>query len=195
MAGPIRLFAMAAALPALLPLLLGGGLSLAAPAPDAPESSAEAGTDKTYDRGAVSKAQSRLEGSMAQLGKMAQAAKSDGDAQLAGCLEDKVTRGQDIMSTATPELMVLRDSTASAQAKSFAAEKLQAAANAMDGVMASAKGCSGEQDLENEDDVTRNELDKTDGIPIQDPTIAPTEPDIPPAVDQAQPPTVASPSA
>ncbi len=191
MAGPVRLFAMAAALPALLV----GGLSLAAPAPDAPAPSQDAGSDKTYDVGAVSEAQSRLEGSMAQLGKMAQAAKSDGDAQLAGCLEDKVTRGQDIVSTATPELMVLRDSTASAQAKSFAAEKLQAAANAMDGVMASAKGCSGEQELEDRDDVTRNELDKTDGIPIQDPTIAPTVPDVPPAIDQAQPPTVASPSA
>ncbi|MGH1348866.1 MAG: hypothetical protein ACRBN8_45445 [Nannocystales bacterium] len=195
MAGPVRLFAKAAALTALLPAVLVGGLSLAAPAPEAPPSSDEAGTDKTYDAGAVSKAQSRLEGSMAQLGKMAQAAKADGDAQLAGCLEDKVTRAQDIMSTATPELMVLRDSTASAQAKSFAAEKLQAAANAMDGVMASAKGCSGEQELEDRDDVTRNELDKTDGIPIQDPTIAPTEPDIPPAIDEAQPPTVASPSA
>lgn len=192
MEGPVRMFARVAALPALLPVLLIGTLSLAAPAPDAP---AEAGSDRTYDRGAVSKAQARLEGSMVQLGKMAQAAKSDGDAQLAGCLEDKVTRGQDIMSTATPELMVLRDTTASAQAKSFAAEKLQAAASAMDGVMASAKGCSGEQDLENEDDVTRNELDKTDGIPLQDPTIAPTVPDVPPAIDAAQPPTVASPSA
>ncbi len=192
MAGPVRLFSMAAALPAILV----GGLSLAAPAPEASDgSSAEGGADKTYDSDAVAKAQSRLEASMAQLGQMAQAAKSDGDAQLAGCLEDKLTRGQDITSTATPEIMVLRDSTASAQSKSFAAEKLQAAANAMDDVVASAKGCSGEQDLENEDDVTRNELDKTDAIPIQDPTIAPTVPDVPPAVDNGQPPSVASPSA
>lgn len=187
-----RRFAMVAALPALFV----GGLSFAAPAPEAPSASSESdGTDKTYDRAAVSKAQARLEGSMAKLGEMAQAAKNEGDATLAGCLEDKVTRGKDIMGTATPELLVLRDASASAQAKVFAAEKLQAAADAMDGVMAAARGCSGEQELESEDDVTRNELDKTDAIPVQDPTIAPTEPDVPPAVDEGQPPTVASPSA
>ena len=191
MVGSLRMFATIAALPALLV----GGVSLAEPAPDAGgESSEVSGNDVTVDMGSVRTAQERLESSIAKLGQMAEAAKQDGDASLAGCLQDKVTRGQDIMATATPELMVLRDSTASAQSKAFAAEKLQAAADAMDGVMASAKGCSGEQDLESEDNVTRNELDRTETIPVQDPTIAPTEPDVPPAVDEGQPPTVASPS-
>jgi hypothetical protein len=184
---------------AALPALLVGGLSLAAPAPEAPtaEGSGAAnsdGTDKTYDRAAVSKALQSLETSMAKLGQMAQAAKKDGDVTLAGCLQDKVTRGQDIMATATPEELVLRDASASAQAKAFAAEKLQAAAGAMDAVMSAAQACSGEQELQDEDDVTRNQLDKTDTIPVQDPTIAPTEPDVPPAVDEGQPPTAASPS-
>jgi|GEM_PF-2534601 len=191
MVAPVRMFAMAVALPALLI----GGVSLAGPAPeDGATQEAPSGNDQTVDIGAVRGAEQRLESSMAKLGQMAQAAKSDGDATLAGCLQDKVTRGRDIMATATPELMVLRDASASAQAKSFAAEKLQAAADAMDGVMSAAKGCSGEQELENEDDVTRNEVDKTETIPVQDPTIAPTEPDVPPAVDESQPPTVASPS-
>ena len=194
MVAPVRMFAMVVALPALLV----GGVSLAEPAPegDAPSSptSEDAGNDMTVDMGAARSAQQRLEDSMAKLGQMAEAAKRDGDAALAGCLQDKVTRGQDIVATANPEIMVLRDSTASAQSKAFAAEKLQAAADAMDGVMASAKGCSGEQDLENEDNVTRNELDRTETIPVQDPTIALTEPDVPPAVDEGQPPTVASPS-
>jgi len=185
------MFAMAVALPALLV----GGVSLAEPAPEAGDESSEAsGNDVTVDMAAARGAQERLESAMAKLGQMAEAAKQDGDASLAGCLQDKVTRGKDILATANPEIMVLRDSTASAQSKSFAAEKLQAAADAMDAVMASAKGCSGEQDLENEDNVTRNQLDRTETIPVQDPTVAPTQPDVPPAVDEGQPPTVASPS-
>ncbi len=191
MLGSVRSIALAVALPALLV----GGASLAAPAEESqPQSQPETGTDKTVDTAAVASAQSRIESNMAKLGEMAQAAKRDGDAQLAGCLQDKVTRGQDIVATATPETMVLRDSAASAQAKAFASEKLQAAADAMDAVVASAKGCSGDQELESEDDVTRNELDKTESIPVQDPTLAPTQPDVPPAIDEAQPPTVASPS-
>jgi hypothetical protein len=191
MVAPVRLFAMAVALPALLV----GGASLAGPAPEGEAAPTETqGTDQSVDMGAVRSNQARLESSMAKLGEMAQAAKQDGDATRAGCLQDKVTRGQDIMGTATPELMVLRDASASAQAKSFAAEKLQAAADAMDGVMSAAKKCSGEPELESEDDVTRNELDRTETIPVQDPTIAPTEPDVPPAVGEGQPPTVASPS-
>lgn len=194
MVAPVRMFAMAVALPALLV----GGVSLAGPAPEPTANGGQAeapgGTDQTVDMGVVRGAQNRLESSMAKLGQMAETAKKDGDVTLAGCLEDKVTRGKDIMATATPELMVLRDATASAQSKAFAAEKLQAAADAMDGVVAAARGCSGEQDLENEDNVTRNELDRTETIPVQDPTIAPTEPDVPPAVDEGQPPSVASPS-
>lgn len=191
MVAAVRMFAMAVALPALLV----GGVSLAGPAPEeGAKSEAPSGTDQTVDLGSVRSNQQRLESSMAKLGQMAEAAKADGDAAMAGCLQDKVTRGQDIMATATPEIMVLRDSSASAQAKSFAAEKLQAAADAMDNVVSAAKGCSGEQELESEDDVTRNELDRTEQIPLQDPTISPTEPDVPPAVDEGQPPTVASPS-
>ncbi|MCR9165372.1 MAG: hypothetical protein ACE37F_35130 [Nannocystaceae bacterium] len=178
-----------------LPALLVGGVSLAGPAPEGgDQAEAPTGNDQTIDLGSVRGNQQRLESSMASLGQMAEAAKADGDAALAGCLQDKVTRGKDIMATATAEIMVLRDASASAQAKSFAAEKLQAAADAMDNVMSSAKGCSGEQELESEDDITRNELDRTEQIPLQDPTIAPTEPDVPPAVDEGQPPTVASPS-
>lgn len=194
MVASVRMFAMAVALPALLV----GGVSLAGPAPqDEPSeapSEAPGGNDVTVDMGAVRSAQSRLEDSMAKLGEMAQRAKQGGDATMASCLEDKVTRGNDIMATATPELMVLRDSTASAQSKAFAAEKLDAAADAMDGVMSSAKRCSGEQELDSEDNVTTNEVDKTETIPVQDPTIAPTKPNVPPAVDDAQPPSVASPS-
>ncbi|MEM6295305.1 MAG: hypothetical protein AAGA54_28795 [Myxococcota bacterium] len=174
-----------------LPLLLAGGASLAAPAPDA---APEAGADLSVDMGAVRSAQSRLESGLASLGSMAAAAKSDGDASMASCLEDKVARAQDIMNTADAEMLVLKDQSASAQSKAFAAEKLQAAADAMDGVMSAAKGCSGEQELEENDNVTRNELDKTDTIPVEDPTISPTEPPLPPPVDQGQPPTAASPT-
>ncbi len=198
--GSQRRFAALAALAPALALVLVGGSSLAGPAPDSKGSSSpsqgadENGSDRTVDTSGVASDQRRLESSMATLGGMAQSAKQDGDAVLAACLEDKVTRGRDVMDVATGELMVIRDQNSSAQQKSFAAEKLGAAADRMDGIVASAKGCSGDQSLEQEDDVARNELDKTEQIPLEDPTIAPTESPVPPAVDQGQPPTVASPT-
>lgn len=175
------------------PLLLVGGVTLAGPAPgtggrESPDA------DRDIDTVSVSKAQKRIESGMALLGERLRAAKEANDAPLAGCLEDKVVRGRDIMNTATAELLVLRDKSASSQAKTFAAEKLKAAADRMDDLIENAEACLGTDGLEEEDNVTRNELDRDKAIPIEDPTSPPTKPAIPPAIDPLQPPTVASPT-
>ena len=125
---------------------------------------------------------------------MAEAAKADGDAVLSACILDKLERGRDVMEVATGELMVIQDAGATSRQKSFAVEKLAAAADRMDGLVESGQACTGDQAPEDEDDLTRNEVDEPQTVPVADPTLGGGQPPVLPPVESTQPVTVASPS-
>lgn len=131
---------------------------------------------------------------MQTLGELAEEAKADNDAVRAACVQDKLERGQAVMEVATGELMVVRDSGSTSQQKAFAIEKLQEASARLGRIVGEARVCRGELGPEDEDDVTRNEVDEPVTVPIADPTQVGGDPPVPPPVDDHRPPTVASPS-
>lgn len=125
---------------------------------------------------------------------MSEGAKADGDAVRAACVQDKVDHGRDVMEVATGEILILRDAKATGREKSLASEKLQAAAERMKGLVKAARACSGDQAPEEQDNVTRNELDEQQNVPLADPTQPGVTPPVPSPVDPTTPQTVASPS-
>lgn len=179
-----------------LPVLLVSGASLAGPAPKpaAKAKPLQGDTDRGADVRSVPTIQSSLEGNVGELAGLLEGAKSDGDAVRAACVAEKVDRGRDVMEVATGELLIIRDQRSTGQQRSFAVEKLQAAANRLDGVVTQARTCAGDQSPDKEDDVTTNEVDETQTIPLNDPTLGGTTPFVPPAIDANVPQTVASPS-
>lgn len=140
-----------------------------------------------------------MEADMAALGDIATDAKRDTDLVRAACVLDKQERAQGVMELATGELLVIRDSSATAEARSFAVEKLQAAASRLDDLVQQAKDCVGDQSPDMSEDETKNEVENAPLIPILDPTVGGTvgggkPPGMPPPVDDAVPPVVGSPS-
>jgi hypothetical protein len=140
-----------------------------------------------------------MEADMAAIGDIATDAKRDTDLVRAACVLDKQERAQGVMELATGELLVIRDASATAEARSFAVEKLQAAASRLDDLVQQAKDCVGDQSPDMSDDQTDNDVENTPLIPIPDPTVSGpyggTGPGgMPPPVDDAVPPTVGSPS-
>jgi hypothetical protein len=140
-----------------------------------------------------------METDMAALGDIASDAKRDTDLVRAACVLDKQERAQGVMELATGELLVIRDAAATAEARSFAVEKLQAAASRLDDLVQQAKDCVGDQSPDMSDDETENDVENTPLIPIADPTVGggvggSKPPGMPPPVDDGAPPTVGSPS-
>jgi hypothetical protein len=146
----------------------------------------------------VPKVQREMEADMAALGDIATDAKRDTDLVRAACVLDKQERAQGVMELATGELLVIRDSSATAEARSFAVEKLQAAASRLDDLVQQAKDCVGDQSPDMSDDQTDNDVENTPLIPIADPTVGGAvgggkPPGMPPPVDDGAPPVVGSP--
>jgi hypothetical protein len=140
-----------------------------------------------------------METGMSTLGEIAADAKRDADLVRAACVLDKQERAQGVMELATGELLTIRDEAASTEARSFAVEKLQAAAERLDDLVAQAKDCMGDKSPEVSDDETRNEVKQDPPIPVADPTVGGgvgggRPPVLPPPVDDGVPPTVGSPS-
>jgi len=135
----------------------------------------------------------RLEAAMADLGSLSQEAKSSGDMVKTACIEDRRTRAKAVMEVATQELLIIRDPNTDAQARTFAEEKLGAAADRMEDMVAEARNCGQNTAPEDEDDKTRTEMDAPETIPIKDPTGGLGEQRVPPAVT-ADWPIVASPT-
>jgi hypothetical protein len=184
-----------------LPLLLAGAAGpapegeAAAPEPPTGEVAPEGGeADRGADIGSVPSIQRRLENAVAELGIMAQQAESDGDATRSACVKSWQQKGQDAMEVATSELLVIRDANSTDLQRSFAVEKLDATAERLETIVSQARKCSGDQSPEDEDDVARTEVDVTQTIPLQDPTLGGgTSPVLPP-VDPNLPSTAASPA-
>lgn len=139
-----------------------------------------------------------MESKMSALGELASDAKRDADLVRAACVLDKQERAQGVMELATSEMLTIRDSSASTEARSFAVEKLAAAAERLDDLLGQAKDCMGDKTPEVSDDETRNQLQQDPTIPIADPTAGGGsgggKPTPPPPVDDGTPPGVGSPS-
>lgn len=147
----------------------------------------------------VSKVRRDLEEGMAMLGTLAAEAKRDRDLVRAECVLDKQERARGVMELATGELLVIRDPSASPQARSFAAEKLAAASERLDELVEEAKVCVGDTTPEKDDDETRNESTEELTVPIADATVGGRAGGVkpfvvPPPVDGTMPPSVGSPS-
>jgi hypothetical protein len=181
-----------------LPLLLAGATSAAGPAApsDVEPSTATAADDPVRP---VATIRADIEASMAELGSLSEEARSDSDLVRAACVLDKQDRAQGVMELATGELLIIRDSNADAQSRQFATQKLDAASDRLDALVAAAKECSGDKSPEVDDDETDNAADEVPYVPELDPTKSggtppPRSTPVPPAVDDGRPPTVGSPS-
>jgi len=169
------------------PLLLVGGLSLAEPQNESDE------IPEAISPEAIAQTRSRVETSMGELAGLAEQVRDDdstGGAEK-GCVIDKHERGRDVLEVATDDLLVLQDANATAGQQRFALEKLGAAADQLQALVAQAHGCRGDDGPA--PDATDNEKDETPTIPISDPTLGGATSPVPPAVDAGRPPTVASP--
>jgi hypothetical protein len=140
----------------------------------------------------ASSLRSKMESGMSDLGELAVEARNDADLVRATCVLDKQDRANDVMDLGTSELLVIRDPGASEQARGFALEKLDAAAERIDQLVEEAKACAGQQGPEDEANITRNESDEPRTIPMWDPSAGLGNNPVPPPMDGAWPP-VASP--
>jgi hypothetical protein len=135
-----------------------------------------------------------METDMAELGGFIQEARRDGDMVRLRCLREVQTQAEHALELATSELLVVRDANAPADARRFAGEKLEAAAQRLNALVEVARACAGEQGPEDEDDQTRNEVEEPEFVPFADPTRASSDFPLPPPVDDTHPPVVASPT-
>jgi hypothetical protein len=129
-----------------------------------------------------------MESGMSQIGELAVQARGDQDLVRATCVLDKQARANDVMDLGTSELLIIRDSGTSEQARAFALEKLEAASARVDKLVTEAKECSGQAGPEDKVDVTRRVSDEPDTIPILNPTLGLGDSPIPPAVGGGWPP-------
>lgn len=171
-----------------LPVWLLSVASHAAPPPPAPAAAPAVAAP------AVGQSRAKIEAAMSELGQLTAEAEGDQDVARAACLVDKRDRGGEVMELVTGELLVVQDAGATEQQRSFAAEKLSALADRMDGLVDQARACSGDTAPEDKDDKTRTEVDERPTVPYADPTVGGARPPVPPPVDDARPPTVESPT-
>ena len=136
---------------------------------------------------------SKMETGMAEIGELAVEARSDEDLVRATCVLDKQDRANDVMELGTSELLIIRDGGTSEQARSFALEKLDAAATRVDKLVEEAKSCSGRQGPEEEAGITSTESDEPRTVPLWDPSAGLGHQPTPPPLDGGWPP-VASPT-
>lgn len=175
-----------------LPVWLLSGATHAAPPPPAPEPEpAAAGPAPTVG---VGESRAKIEASMTELGQLTAEADSDKDVVRVACLVDKQDRGGEVMELVTTEVLIVQDGGSTDQQRQFAAEKLGALADRMDGLVEQARACAGDARPEDKDDKTRTEVDERPTVPFADPTVGGGRPPVPPPVDDGRPPTVESPT-
>lgn len=137
---------------------------------------------------AASSLRAQMEAGMAEIGELAVEARTDEDLVRATCVLDKQDRANDVMDLGTSELLIIRDPGTSEQARSFAIEKLDAAAGRIEKLVDEAKACSGRQGPEDEVDVTRNEADEPRTVPLWAPSAGLGASPVPPPMDGNWPP-------
>ena len=130
----------------------------------------------------------QMEDGMAELGELAVEARADEDLVRAACVLDKQDRANDVMDLGTSELLIIRDAATPDQTRSFALEKLDAAAGRIDKLVEEAKECAGRQGPEEDANITRNESDEPRTVPMWNPTTGLGDPPVPPPIDGGWPP-------
>lgn len=164
----------------------------AAPPPPAPEPEAAAAAPAPV--AGVGESRAKIEEAMTELGRLTAEADGDKDVVRVACLVDKQERGSEVMELVTTEVLVVQDGGSTDQQRLFAAEKLSALADRMDGLVEQARACDGDNRPEDKDDKTRTEVDERPTVPYADPTLGGGAPPVPPPVDDGRPPTVESPT-
>lgn len=150
-----------------------------------PAAGAPAATGKSVRVGEVRR---RMEQDLAEIGKIAQKARREGDMVKIACATDKEDRASTVMDVATPEIVVLQDKSADGQAKSFATDKLQAASARLGKLLEEARACTG-MPAAGGNDGTTNQVDESRNVPPRDPTAGPSSgPGAPPPIDPGRPP-------
>ena len=152
------------------------GAALATAAPAAPAAAAPP---------SPSRSQARLEAGIAAIGDMASEARAEEDIVRLNCVLDKRDRAGEVMDLADVEVRVIRDRNSADQARVFAAEKLSAAADRLDGLVDASRACEGDEAPEDRVDVTRTDAEESKTIPINDPAAAATTDALPPVLDPA----------
>jgi len=158
---------------------------LVAAQPDEPEVDAPSG---------VGELRRRQEAAMGAIGELEQQARDDADAARAACVADKRLQAQEAMELATSELLIVRDASSSPQARTLAAEKFGALVSNLEGLVAQARACMGQDEVDRDDQDGRTNVDDAGTVPVDAPTRPASEPSLPPAVGDTRPPAVASPA-
>lgn len=132
-----------------------------------------------------------MEQDLAEIGKIGQKVRRDGDMVKIACVTDKEDRAEGVMDVATPEIALLQDGSADSASQSFAGQKLKAAAQNLGKLLDEARACTGAPAATR--GATDNVVDEGERLPPEDPTAAPgSGPGLPPTIDPGRPP-VASP--
>jgi hypothetical protein len=130
----------------------------------------------------------RMEAAMAEIGRLAADARADEDLVRATTIMGIQDRANDVMNLGTDELLLIRDAQTPEQARQFALEKLEAAAERLEALVGEAEAATGREGPEEFADATRNDSEEPRTIPAWDPTLGLGEPVVPPAMDGGWPP-------
>lgn len=125
----------------------------------------------------VAQIEVELEQKMEELGELSSDSREESDIVRADCVRQKYARAQETMELATTELLIIRDSSTSAQARAFAIEKLEAANERLGGMVDGAKACQGVLVPQENENVTKNDKDEQNPVPNVDPSKPPLKPD------------------
>lgn len=189
--------------PAVVALSLGIALVLvaqpgrgeAAPAPEAAPPAASAATpdaatpaNPTSKSVRVGELRRNMEGDLAEIGKIAQKVRRDGDLVKIACVADKQDRAESVMDVATPEIAVIQSESADGSSQVFAGEKLQAAAERLGKLVDEARACTGSPAALGNTGA-QNQVTNNNTVPVEDPTASPGGgPGSQPPIDPNRPP-------
>ncbi len=125
----------------------------------------------------------QMQSHMEKIGKQFTEAKKVGDFVRMACVRDKQQGAQQVVELATVELLIVNDSNAKMEARSFAAEKFAAAEQRMGNLANEAIACDGESSPEVENRETKTDCIEPQTIPVNNPTSIPLDNPVPPPLD------------
>lgn len=129
-----------------------------------------------------------MENDLAEIGKIAQKVRRDGDLVKIACVTDKQDRAESVMDVATPEIAVIQSESADGSSQVFAGEKLQAAAERLGKLVDEARACTGSPAAQGNTGA-QNQVSESKTVPLEDPTSAPGQgPGGEPPIDPTRPP-------
>lgn len=164
--------------------LMVSGVTLAGPGPETADAPADTGNAESMRQG--------IEADMAELTGQEEKAQESKDFARTACVVDKREKGEEVLELATDELLIIRDPSSGEQARTFALEKLQAAAERMDLLVDEARTCGLSADKVDDEKKARTEESKEPTIPMEDPSSGMGVDPVPPAIDGSWPPVASA---